>query len=254
MASTSTIPASSILLTGGSGRLGTSVRGLLPDLLCPSSSVFNITDYPGMVSYIESLETAPQVIVHAAAFTRTHEAPTRPAEVLDKNIIGACNIVKLSHHLGCRLIYISTDYVFRGDRGNYREDDEVLPTNPYAWSKLGGECAVRLYPNSLIVRCTFGEEPFPFERAFSDLWTSKLGVSEMASRLVPILFSDVTGVIHIGSNRRTILDYAVSISNGKKISGMSTRDSNLHFPTDTSLDCSKYDKMFGGAQEGGPGK
>ena len=49
-----------------------------------------------------------------------------------------------------RLIYMSTDYVYPGTTGNYKEEDPLLPINDYAWTKLGGECAVQLYNNSLI--------------------------------------------------------------------------------------------------------
>ncbi len=235
----------SILITGGGGRLGGALRSLLPDMLCPSSSSFDITDYAGMASYMDGLREKPGLILHAAAFTQTHEAPKRFVEALETNIVGTCNMVKLCGRFACKLVYISTDYVFRGDRGNYAEEDELYPTNAYAWSKLGGECAVRMYPNSLIVRTTFGPEPFPFPQAFTDLWTSKLGVGELARRLVPVLRSNLTGVIHIGGPRRTILEYALAISPGKTIGAMSTRDTELRFPKDTSLDCSKYRELFG---------
>lgn len=234
-----------ILMTGGSGRLGSQLRALLPDMLCPSSESFDITDCAGMANYVHTLDKKPDLIVHAAAFTKTHEAPGNPIETMDKNIIGTCNIVKLCHDLGCRLVYISTDYVFRGDRGNYSEDDDLHPTNAYAWSKLGGECAVRLYRNALIVRTTFGPEPFPFDKAFTDVWTSKVGASQLAKMLLPVLLSDLNGVIHIGSPRRTILEYAQAVSEGKHIEGVSSKDANQKYPKDTSLNCAKYYKQFG---------
>ena len=82
-----------------------------------------------------------------------------------------------------KLLYISTDYVFKGDSGMYKEDDPVLPANKYAWSKLGGECAVRMYDNSLIVRTSFGDTVFPYEKAFVDQWTSRLRVDVLAKKL-----------------------------------------------------------------------
>lgn len=233
------------LMTGGSGLLGGEMQRIAPDLICPGSGEFNVADFPSMLAYVEQLDAKPAQILHAAAFTKTHEAPAKPAEAMDVNIIGTCNVAKLCHQLGMRLVYISTDYVFRGDKGNYAEDDEVLPSNVYAWSKLGGECAARMIPGSLIVRTSFGPEPFPFDKAFDDLWTSKIRVSELARRLLPVVESDLTGVLHIGSERRTILDYAVSISNGKQIQAAKSSESNLTFPGDTSLDCSKYRRIFG---------
>ncbi len=243
--STSDLASSRILLTGGSGLLGGALRALIPEMLSPPSNLFDITNYASMTAYLEGLVEKPAVIVHAAAFTKTHETPKRVVEAMEINIVGTCNCVKLCERYACKLVYISTDYVFRGDRGNYAEDDELHPCNAYAWSKLGGECAVHMYPNSIIVRTSFGPEPFPFPKAFTDLWTSKIGVSEMARRLLPVIKSKMTGVIHIGVPRRTIMEYAVSISPGKSFEAMTTKDSDLRFPKDTSLDCSKYRDLFG---------
>ena len=68
-----------------------------------------------------------------------------------------------------RLIYISTDYVFSGEKGNYNEQDELMPQNKYAWSKLGGECAVQMYKNSLIVRLCMTEKPFVHSKAYANV-------------------------------------------------------------------------------------
>ena len=51
-----------------------------------------------------------------------------------------------------KLIYFSTLYVYPGKTGNYKESDSLFPTNHYSWSKLGGECAVQMHKNSLILR------------------------------------------------------------------------------------------------------
>jgi dTDP-4-dehydrorhamnose reductase len=72
-------------------------------------------------------------------------------KALEINIVGTANVVKLCMSYGMKLIFIWTDYVFRGERGLYREEDPLHPVNKYAWSKLGGECAVRRYHNSVIM-------------------------------------------------------------------------------------------------------
>ena len=71
-----------------------------------------------------------------------------------------------------KLIYFSTNYVYPGKKGNYRETDPLLPINSYAWSKLGGECSVKLYKNSLIVRLCMCEKPFIHKAAFDDFLTN----------------------------------------------------------------------------------
>jgi dTDP-4-dehydrorhamnose reductase len=144
---------------------------------------------------------------------------------------------------GLRLIYISTDYVFRGDRGNYREDDPVHPVNQYAWSKLGGECAVRMYDRALIVRTSFGPNVFPYEKAFCDQWTSRESVDQFARKLVNLIDHDVTGVIHVGGPRRTVHEYASSLGGDKEIQKLSIHEVNFSVPVDTSLDCQRYAQL-----------
>jgi len=78
----------------------------------------------------------------APRFTSPPKVDQDPAKALDANIVGTANVVKLAQRYRLKVLYISTDYVFRGDRGNYSEADAVDPVNKYAWSKLGGECAV----------------------------------------------------------------------------------------------------------------
>lgn len=241
-----------VLLTGGSGLLGSRLRALLPGAVAPASSEFDITDFDGMNAFVRGMQADLRVVVHAAAYTKTHQADRDVSEVIEKNIVGTANIVRLCAARGWRLIYISTDYVFKGDRGNYAEDDEVLPAGAYAWSKLGGECAARVYPKSLIVRTSFGPEPFPYPKAFADQWTSKVGVGELAAKLAPVILADgFFGVIHIGSPRRTVLDYARSISGDADIEAASRLDSGLAFPQDTSLECGRYQELFGAKPSAG---
>ena len=91
---------------------------------------------------------------------------------IDINIIGTSNVVKVCDEFNIKLIYFSTGYVYPGIKGNYKETDSVLPINNYAWSKLGGECAVAMYKNSLILRITMCEKPFLYKKAFYDIETN----------------------------------------------------------------------------------
>ena len=56
---------------------------------------------------------------------------------IDLNIIGTCNLVNEASKLGIKIIYLSTSYVYPGEKGNYKEEDAVKPWNNYSWSKLG---------------------------------------------------------------------------------------------------------------------
>ena len=68
-----------------------------------------------------------------------------------------------------KIIYFSTGYVYQGIKGNYSETDPVKPFNNYGLSKLAGECAVLMYKNSLVLRITMTEKPFPYKKGFSNL-------------------------------------------------------------------------------------
>jgi dTDP-4-dehydrorhamnose reductase len=229
---------SKTVFTGGSGLLGSEFRKLLPDLRYPSPTEFDVTDYPQMERYVHA--NGCELLVHAAAFTSPPAIDRDPRKALEANIIGTANIVRLCMEFGARLIYISTDYVFQGDRGNYVETDPVNPVNKYAWSKLGGECAVRLYDNALIIRTTFGPNVFPYDRAFADQWTSREPVAVIARMIAAVLERDIKGVLHVGGARRTVLDYATSLDPARRIAPLSIREVNFVVPVDTSLDCAEY--------------
>jgi dTDP-4-dehydrorhamnose reductase len=230
-----------ILVTGGSGLLGGELKAMLPGALFPTSAEFNVTDYSGMEAYLQGRDV--QTLLHAAAFTSPPKVDKSPAQALEVNIQGTANVVRLCMTRGIRLIYISTDYVFRGDQGNYGEEDPVYPVNKYAWSKLGGECAVRMYDNALIVRTTFGPNVFPYEKAFSDQWTSRESVHAIAQKLCKLLEQDVTGVIHVGGPRRTVHDYACSLDASRPIQKLSIHDVNFRVPADTSLNCERFHRL-----------
>ena len=90
-------------------------------------------------------------------------------ESINLNIIGTANVTRSCSLLKIKLIYFSTNYVYPGKTGNYKENDSLKPFNNYAWSKLGGECSVRLYKNSLILRVCMTEKPFVHKKAFANV-------------------------------------------------------------------------------------
>jgi len=233
---------SRIIFTGSSGLLGSEFRKIRPDIDYPSSKEFNVTNYEQMKKYMES--HGCDLIIHAAAFTSPPLIEKDPLKALEVNVAGTANVVKLCMEFGIRLIYISTDYVFNGDKGNYKETDPVYPVNKYAWSKLGGECAVRMYDKSLIIRTTFGPNVFPYPKAFVDQWTSRESVSVIAKKIAKLLDKDITGVIHVGGKRKTVYEYAKSLDTAKSIGELSIDNVNFAVPRDTSLNCEKYNEII----------
>jgi dTDP-4-dehydrorhamnose reductase len=230
------------IFTGGSGLLGGEFKKTLPQLNYPSTWEFDVTDYAQMEEYIKGKDV--KLIVHAAAFTSPPRIDQNPLRAIDVNIIGTANIVKLCMRHSIRLIYISTDYVFKGDKGEYLEDDPVYPFNKYGWSKLGGECAVMLSGNYLIIRTTFGPNVFPYEKAFIDQWTCRESVSKIAIKIIAILDNDFIGTIHVGGNRQTVFEFAKSQDESREIKPLSIKEVGFKVPEDTSLNCDRYNILL----------
>ena len=85
----------------------------------------------------------PDFVVHAGAMTQVDESETNRQACSMANIDGTKNIIRAMERFGGRLIYISTDFVFNGKRGNYVEDDLPDPVNYYGKTKLHAEELVR---------------------------------------------------------------------------------------------------------------
>jgi dTDP-4-dehydrorhamnose reductase len=230
------------LVTGGSGLLGEAFRRLLPAALYPSSAEFDVRDPTSMDRWLEG--RAIHTVVHAAAFTSPPKVDQDPLRALETNVLGTAHVARLAARRLWRLVYISTDYVFKGDRGLYTEEDAVYPVNRYAWSKLGGECAVRLVPNHLIIRTSFGPDVFPYPKAFADQWTSRQRVSDTADQMVALIASGAQGTVHLGGPRRTVLEYAISLDPNKAIQPLARADVPFDTPADTSLDTTRYQALM----------
>ena len=226
-----------ILLTGGSGLLGTEILKLGINLLAPNRKELDIRDASAVAAYVA--DAAPDIILHAAAATNNRDIEADPTEALDVNIKGTANIARACLDTDIRLVYVSTDYVYKGDRGNYAETDELLPSNLYAWTKLAGEAAVRTIRNHLIIRTSFGASRFDYPVAFADKWSSKDYVDRIAPKILEATTGAVRGVLNIGGPRRTIYDYAVE--RNPDVNKATLSDSSLDSPVDTSLNLDKWE-------------
>ena len=162
-------------------------------------------------------------------------------ESITTNIIGTSNIVKVCHKEKIKLIYFSTNYVYPGIKGNYKEDDAVLPINKYALSKFGGECAVQMYDNSLILRICMTEKPFIHKMAFNDVETNFMYHHEFAKNLLKLI--DHNGIINVGGPKKIIYNFAretkknVIPESSKKIIGK-------QFPRKQTMNINKFLKII----------
>ena len=232
----------SILITGAAGKLGAAVWALLPEAIGATRADFDLSNAAQMSAF---LDQHPQVttILHCAAMISPPKINEDIAQAIQSNIIGTALLSGECYKRNIRLVYISTDYVFAGQKGMYKETDELLPQNKYAWSKLGGECAVQMLDNYVIIRLSFGPDIFPYKAAFIDQYTSRESASVIAKKIKNIVVSDFKGVIHIGGDRKSVYEYALSLG-AEKIDKISIKDMSVKMPTDTSLDCSLYKQHF----------
>ena len=206
------------------------------DFIYPSKKQLNILKPSSIKKYI--MKYKPNYLIHCAALSRPmtiHDENIQKS--IDMNIIGTSNIVKICSQFNIKLIYFSTGYVYPGVKGNYKETDPVLPINNYAWSKLGGECAVSMYKNSLILRITMCEKPFLHKKAFYDIETNFIYHDDVAKIIPKIL--DKTGIINVGGKIQTVYAFAQeSNKNIKKISGKKL------FPPKPSMSVIKINKLM----------
>jgi len=234
-----------ILLTGGSGLLGSQLQELSPDMLAPSRAELDITDRYAVSAYVASHD--PDIVIHAAAVTNNRHIEDNPTEALEVNIKGTANIALACLKCRTRLVYLSTDYIYKGDKGNYSEKDEIEPVNLYAWTKLGGEASVMAVPNHLIIRTSFGAGQFEYDAAFTDKWSSKDYVDVIAPQVLQAARSPLTGLLNIGSERRSLYEYAKLRNPDVRAIERSQWAHKL--PSDTSLNMDRWTEYRDGRAE-----
>ena len=196
-----------IVITGGDGRFAKVLKknNKKLNIFYPNKKELDILDVKSLEKYLKKYK--PKYVIHAAALSRPMDIHDKLiSKSINLNIIGTCNIVKVCSDLKIKIIYFSTGYVYEGKRGNYKENEPVLPINNYAWSKLGGECAVAMYKNSLILRITMCEKPFLHSYAFHDIKTNFIFHEEVVKIIPKIL--NKKGIINVGGKTQSIFAFA----------------------------------------------
>ncbi len=134
-----------VLVTGVKGQLGYDVMKVLEsrNIECLGADIeeFDITDAVKTREFITGY--GPDVVVHCSAYTAVDRAEENIEVCRAVNVDGPANIAKVCKELDCKMVYISTDYVFPGTGEKYYEvDDKTGPLGQYGITKLDGEKAV----------------------------------------------------------------------------------------------------------------
>jgi dTDP-4-dehydrorhamnose reductase len=230
-----------IVMTGGSGRFAKVFRKVKKKekILFPSRKLLDLKNFNSISKYIK--KTKPNYLIHCAALSRPMDLHDKNIEEsINTNIIGTSNIVRICSQEKIKLIYFSTNYVYPGIKGNYKENDPVLPINNYALSKFGGECAVQMYDNSLILRICMTEKPFIHKKAFDDVETNFMYHIEFAKKLLKLI--DYKGIINVGGPTMKVYDFAKK-TNRKVIPISSKEIFGKKFPKKQSMNIQKYLKL-----------
>ena len=195
-----------ILVTGGDGRFAKVLKNKNKklNLIFCSKKQLDILNIKSIKKNLDKFK--PKIIFHCAGLSRPMDIHEKDiAKSIDLNIIGTANLVKICKLYKVKLIYFSTGYVYEGKKGNYKETDPVKPFNNYGLSKLGGECAVSMYKNSLILRVTMTEKPFVHDAAFTNLKTNFMFHEDLVEILPKII--NETGIINIGGKSQSVYNF-----------------------------------------------
>ena len=224
-----------ILFTGGSGLLGRELRKLYAAFYAPPKSEFDICDRPAVATL--SRERF-ECIVHCAAYTDVAKAESEKELCYQTNVLGTRNLADT----GIPMIYISTEYVFGGEKGNYGEGDCPDPKNFYALTKLLGE-GEACRTTHLIIRTCFKPRPFEHAAACVDQYTSGDYVDVIAKEIFLAIrnFRDlIDETIHIGTGRKSVFDLARQT---REVIPISVETIGVKLPRDTSLDTRKWEEF-----------
>ena len=230
-----------ILITGNSSRFCNYLKKELngSNIYYTSSKEFNILNLKQMNKFVKKRKITH--LIHLAGLSRPmsmHDSHINKS--IDLNIIGTSNVVKVSQLNKIKIIYFSTNYVYPGKKGNYKESDDLNPINNYAWSKLGGESAVQMYSNSLILRLCMTDYPFTHKKAISGAYSSFI-YNKYVAMVIPYLLNE-KGILNIGGKKREIYQFAKKFGNKsiKKIPLSKVKN----FPKDSSIKINRFLKII----------
>jgi dTDP-4-dehydrorhamnose reductase len=222
-----------LLITGGSGFVGghllASAKGKWEIYTtCQSRpvSMEGVTSLALDLSREKKIESVmhqcrPHAVIHAAAMCQLDQCEQDPKKTFHINATATEILAEQCIRYHSRFIFVSTDMVFDGAKGNYSELDETRPINVYGRSKLTAEKFIRaICADSVIARSaliygrpvtgsnSFSErvlerisrgKPMPL---FTDQFRSPILVNDLASALLELADKEWTGIIHLGGETR----------------------------------------------------
>lgn len=254
-----------ILITGANGQLGTELAKLLPEAVLTDVADLDITDFQAVQSFVQ--ERQIKTIINAAAYTAVDKAEDEPLVAQKINVQGPENLAKT----GCKIIHISTDYVFDGTNHQpYRPEDKTNPVSVYGKTKAEGENAVlKNAPIAAIIRTAWLYSPYGnnfvktmrrlgAERDTLNVVADRIGTPTYAAdlakaikQILPQLNEQTKGIYHFTNEGVcSWYDFAVEIMRLSKLSCKVLPITSAEYPTKAKrpfysvLDKNKIKKTF----------
>lgn len=229
-----------LLVTGASGLLGNKTVKIAEGKfnvvalhntkpMSPSSLKLDITDQK-MVSELFK-HHRPRAVIHTASETNVDKCETQKEHAWKTNVEGTRNVAKACNEAHAKLVYISTDYVFDGEKGNYNEEDKPTPISYYGLTKLEGENQViENCRDYAILRTSVIYGWHPWKQNFAtwvinqlrqeknitvvgDHYNTPTLADNLAEMSIEIVQKDFKGMYHAsGSERISRYEFAVQIA------------------------------------------
>jgi len=266
-----------MLITGGSGLLGSNTARIAAEEFevyatynsHPSEIEgcqflpLDIRDKQQVISLLKQIK--PAVVIHTAGLVNVDYCEEHEDEARMINMAGTENVALASKETGAKLIFISTDSIFDGNRGMYTEEDIPHPLTVYARTKLEAEKKVqRLLPESIIARTVFYGWNLHSKKSLAEwvvdglregkrlrMWTDAFFTPMLANNLAEVLIDmyrhNLSGVYHVaGSERCSKYAFGLEVARAFGLdenliepSSIDEADLKAHRPKDPSLDTTR---------------
>lgn len=222
-----------IFITGGSGVLGSRLVSYLQkehSVYAPTREQCDILNTEELIKSVE--EHAPDIVIHLAALVDTFKCEEDVEQALDTNVIGTVNIAKACSIVKSKLIYISSEYVFGGSRGDYSVADRLDPINIYGKTKAAAEYIASTVPSYQIIRAPFIKRIHP--EVFVDQYCTRYFLEDVVDKIIHNILYNQDTIVHIAPSKDTL--YNTYIKKGYNPTPIHMDKDQLKvLPRDTSL-------------------
>ena len=225
-----------IVITGGTGLLGTELQKIMKGTYLSHFDV-DIRDKDSVKRCFKKLK--PDLVVHLAAYVQVVLKEDDRQLAYDTNVLGTRNVAKDSP----KMFYMSTEYVFDGTKGNYKETDYPNPLQFYGFTKLLGEYECRYCSDYVIGRATLKARPYIHANVPKGMMTSGDYVEKIAQQIKTVIdnFDKMPNIIHIGTGRKLLKDLALET---REVGDIDINTLPIHIPLDASLDLSLWNSLI----------